>query len=186
MKKNRIRIWGRNTSTPPVPARMPSTSRLCSTPGGRPDADEVAQRIHAGLDPLHGHSGQAEHRLKHQEQRHGQQQHAPQRMQHHAVDGVIGVQAVRRLTHGHCQNAPHLLLGRDHLRHIRRMPGWRRRGGGQMAGAPAGRPGPETPAIRCAPSCRTPTVSSTGMPNSRDSRPRSITMPSRDAPCRSY
>ncbi len=34
MKKNRIRICGRNTSTLPAPAITPSTSRLLSAPGG--------------------------------------------------------------------------------------------------------------------------------------------------------
>ncbi len=34
MKKNRIRICGRNTSTLPTPAMMPSTSRLRSAPSG--------------------------------------------------------------------------------------------------------------------------------------------------------
>ena len=34
MKKNRMMICGRNTSTPPAPAMMPSTSRLRSAPAG--------------------------------------------------------------------------------------------------------------------------------------------------------
>ncbi len=50
MKKNRIRICGRKTSTLPTPAIRPSAIRLCSRPSGRTVATPGAQGREAGLD----------------------------------------------------------------------------------------------------------------------------------------
>jgi hypothetical protein len=37
MKRKRMAICGRKTTTEPTPAKMPSTIRLCRSPGGRAD-----------------------------------------------------------------------------------------------------------------------------------------------------
>jgi len=56
-------------------------------------------------------------------------------MQHHAVDGVVGVQGVGWGLNRQAQDAPHLQLGGHHLVEMRRMPGPRR-----LAGAAGGLP----------------------------------------------
>ena len=45
MKRNRMTICGRKTSTPPTPAMTPSTTRLRSGPGGIGRRDHVADPL---------------------------------------------------------------------------------------------------------------------------------------------
>ena len=76
MKKNRIRICGRNTSTLPAPRDHAVDQQARERPSRQVRGGELAERRHAAVDPVHGRFRPAEHRLEHHEQHRDQHQRA--------------------------------------------------------------------------------------------------------------
>ncbi|KAF5289490.1 hypothetical protein FQR65_LT20824 [Abscondita terminalis] len=77
--------------------------------------DQGRHGRYAALDAIHQWLRPAEHGLEHQEQRGRQQQHAPQRVQHHGVDAVVAPGVHHGFLHAGGHDAGHLLVQCQHL-----------------------------------------------------------------------
>ena len=174
MKKNRIRICGRNTSTPPTPAITPSTSRLRSGPSAMRavvcSASQAMPSLMASMGRL-AHENTA-WKIRNSSVASSTRPHT----------GCITTASMRWSKRSKCK-APGAATAR--MRRTSRcssaVPGAGMAAAGSAAGAEAA---PNCSACRsisarsaACPLCRTATVSTTGTPSSADSLATSICKP---------
>jgi hypothetical protein len=85
MKKNRITICGRNTTTEPTPERIPSVMRSRAGPAATAGAHQLGQPADPAFQRIGKRCRPGEHRLEHHEQQREQDQRAEPGMQQHPV-----------------------------------------------------------------------------------------------------
>ena len=174
MKKNRIRICGRKTSTPPAPATMPSTSRLRNTPSGRwtrshaPTAPTPASMASMGTAAQLNTAWNIRNMVP-----------ASSSMPH------SGCSTTRSMASSRCGRCSGSCTARRMMRRASCCVCSTCAGPCACQGRGCTVPGGRQPSSHCtssrAPPLRMPTVSTTGMPSSRSSTARSMAMPARRA-----
>ncbi len=174
MKRNRIRICGRKTSTAPVPAITPSASRLRSAPSGM---CSLTRAETAETPPsMPSISGCAQLNTAWNIRN---SVAASSSMPHSGCSTTASMRSSRRVSTTGSLTQSAMMRATCWCRAStcsRASPG---RAGACSCGAARARA--SGPSSHCsssrAPSWRTPTVDSTGMPRARDSASRSISMP---------
>ena len=174
MKKNRIKICGKNTSTPPTPATMPSTSRLRSTPSGRwacshwPSASTVPVMASMGAAAQLNTAWNIKNRVQ-----------ASSSVPH------SGCSTTRSMASSTCARPSGSRTARRRMRRasccVRSTCSMPCGTQGRACAGADGRQSSSHCSSSAAPPLRMPTVSTTGMPSSRSSSARSMAMPARRA-----
>ena len=110
MKKNRMMICGKNTSTLPTPASTPLMSKSLIKLLRQCRSQPIAEYGDAEFDFVHGHLRPRKYGLKYQEQDHRENHRSEHRMQHQRIEPIAEGHAIETVAADYPKNSAHLRL----------------------------------------------------------------------------